>query len=416
MRTRIIPLLLGCFLIGSHIQAQAPERCGTVAMQDRLRVLYPEMETTAEFEEWMARKMEDALPTQRNVITLPVVVHVVHAGEPLGFTPNITDAQVISQINVLNQDFRRMAGTPGYNTHPDGADMEIQFELAQIDPQGNPTNGINRTNQNKPLWTMDEVDEDLKPNTIWDPERYLNIWSCRLEAGVLGFAQFPVGSGLDGINGDPTAETDGVVIGAKYFGTIDEDDGTFFLDGTYNMGRTLTHEMGHFLGLRHIWGDGGCAQDDFCTDTPDSDTSNTGCDVGHVSCGTADMIENYMDYTVDACMNIFTNDQKGRMHTVLANSPRRVELVTSTVPTQQPVLETLGFSLSPNPCDGQTTLRLDSNQSASVRIYNMAGQQVGSASANNGEARLDLRHLPKGVYLVKTFSEMGDAVGKVVVY
>ncbi|MFN7013926.1 MAG: choice-of-anchor J domain-containing protein, partial [Bacteroidia bacterium] len=99
----------------------------------------------------------------------------------------------------------------------------------------------------------------------------------------------------------------------------------------YDQGRTMTHEVGHMLGLRHIWGDGGCGVDDFCADTPESDAANYGCPTTHISCGTLDMVRNYMDYTDDSCMNIFTQNQKDRMLAVLMNSPRRDDLLTSTV-------------------------------------------------------------------------------------
>ncbi|MEO1713309.1 MAG: M43 family zinc metalloprotease, partial [Bacteroidota bacterium] len=166
-------------------------------------------------------------------------------------------------------------------------------------------------------------DSELKPATFWDPNRYFNIWTVNfggfIGRNLLGYAQFPSNSGLLGLEVDEgLAETDGVVVGYKYFGR-----GSFpELNETYNLGRTCTHEVGHWLGLRHIWGDGDCTVDDFCSDTPASDEPNYSCSP-HISCGTQDMIENYMDYTDDQCMNLFTQDQKDRMIQVLENSPRR---------------------------------------------------------------------------------------------
>lgn len=293
-----------------------------------------------EFENWLAPKVaalkakRAANPNQTNaVITIPVVVHVIHNGDAYGTGENIRDEQVLSQIQVMNEDFRRMLGTPGYNSHPDGADVEIEFCMAAVDPNGNPTNGIDRVNLGVASWNQSGVEGTLKPNTSWDPNSYLNVWTARFGGdlnGVLGYAQFPSSSGLAGMpaNGG-AAGTDGVIMAFNAFGSS-----TIYPAGSYaapyDKGRTTTHEVGHWLGLRHIWGDGACGVDDFCADTPESDASNGGCPSGHMSCGTVDMIENYMDYTNDTCMNIFTNDQKARMLTVMDVSPRRASLKTST--------------------------------------------------------------------------------------
>lgn len=324
------------------------ERCATEHMH-KYQQQHHNVASDDAFEEWMSRKIQDTNLSQREVITVPVVVHVIHNGEPIGTSPNLSDAQVISQINVLNQDFRRMMGTNGFNDHPNGADIEIEFCFAVIDPNGNPTNGINRQNLGSTGWGNNQIENNMKPNTIWDPEQYFNIWVCNFSnPDLLGYAQFPSASGLQGLSGG-AASTDGVVVGAPFFGSIEEDDGSFSLNGTYNLGRTLTHEIGHSFGLRHIWGDGDCDADDYCADTPDSDDSNGGCPTGTESCGSVDMIENYMDYTHDACMNIFTNDQKARMLTVMENSPRRANLKNSIVCNPPPL-----FSFSGQVVDATT--------------------------------------------------------------
>ena len=260
---------------------------------------------------------------------IPVIVHVVHNGEEVGTGANISEAQVQSQIAVLNEDFRKEEGSNGDNT--EGVDTQIEFYLATVDPEGNALAepGIHRFNGGLPIWPTGfatTVDSQLKPATIWDPTRYFNIWTVNFGGFVgrslLGYAQFPSDSGLPGLEEDEgSPETDGVVIGYKYFGSAEK--GSFpDLNQTYNLGRTCTHEVGHWLGLRHIWGDGGCLVDDFCEDTPSSDEPNYSC-LLHTSCGSVDMIENYMDYTDDQCMNMFTQDQKDRMMQVLLNSPRR---------------------------------------------------------------------------------------------
>jgi PKD repeat protein len=275
--------------------------------------------------------------TQAAIYTIPVVVHVIHNGEPVGTGPNITAAQVQSQIDVLNEDFRRKQGTPGFNNNPIGADIEIEFALALRGPDGTTLAepGIHRVNMGKASWDKQEdLENTLKPKTIWDPEKYLNIWTAKLggeKESSLGYAQFPIRSGLPGLDlsSYPTgANTDGVLLNYLVFGRGGNVAPQF-------TGRTATHEVGHYLGLRHIWGDdsGGCNTDDFVADTPKTGDKHYGCAKGEDSCTDPgkDMVENYMDYSDDACVNIFTQDQKTRMRTVLEKCPRRKELLTSTV-------------------------------------------------------------------------------------
>ncbi|OIQ21712.1 MAG: hypothetical protein BM557_02630 [Flavobacterium sp. MedPE-SWcel] len=325
------------------------KQCGSTEYEAFLQQENPKRATTEKFEQWIAPKV-NAIKAQRLagstlstnvVVTIPVVVHIIHNGDAIGTNENLAEEQILSQITVLNQDFRRMINTPGYNTNPVGADVEIEFCLAQRDPNGIASTGIIRYNLGSDgSWGMEDIENNLKPQTQWDPEQYLNIWVVNdMSTGfgeLLGYAQFPTNSGLDGIDGlgqTDTANTDGVVIGALYFGSSD-----IYPAGTYGQipgsdkGRTATHEIGHFLGLRHIWGDGNCSVDDFCADTPVSANANSGCNPGTDSCPASpglDMIENYMDYTYGTCQNVFTINQKDRILAVLQNSPRRSSLTTS---------------------------------------------------------------------------------------
>lgn len=252
-----------------------------------------------------------------NIITIPVVVHVVHNGEPIGTGPNISDAQVMSQIAVLNEDFRRLnADTTNTPAMFDSvaADVGIEFCLATLSPSGMPTNGINRVNGGQNGWSTNQINGTLKPQTIWNRNHYLNMWSVKFSSNsLLGYAQFPGGN----------AQTDGVVINYRNFGRYPANP----ISGNYDLGRTATHEVGHWLNLRHIWGDGPCGQDDFVQDTPESDASNSGCPTSHVSCSTIDMVQNYMDYTYDNCMNLFTEGQASRMRASITAS--RNTLLTS---------------------------------------------------------------------------------------
>jgi hypothetical protein len=333
--------------------------------------------TDEQFEEWLRAEIH-AMKMSRSytgVIRIPVVVHVVHNGDAYGTGENITDEQVLSQIEVLNEDFRRMFGTPGYNTHPDGADTEIEFVMAKRAPDGSPTNGINRHDGGVASWSTAAIESTLKPTTIWDPTQYMNMWTVRFTStSLLGYAQFPDGSGLAGMPcSGGSASTDGLVMGYQFFGSSDKGTG-FALSAPFDKGRTATHEIGHGLGLRHIWGDGGCAADDFCTDTPFASAANYGCSA-NTSCGSADMIENYMDYTDDECMNIFTLEQKERMRAVLLSSDRRLSLLNSpALLDPEPDNVAIDAIISPanELCSGGTT-------TPQIRLKNLGSNTLTSA-------------------------------------
>lgn len=245
-----------------------------------------------------------------DIITIPVVVHVIYSNT----NENISSAQIQSQIDVLNEDFRR-TNNDANNIWPQAADTQIEFCLATIDPNGNTSEGITRKASTRTSWGTNDAMKKSAQGGIdpWDTSQYLNFWVCNIGGGILGYAQFPGGS----------SATDGVVNSPQYFGR------TGTATAPFNLGRTATHEVGHFLNLRHIWGDGGCGIDDFVADTPESDASNGGCVTTHVSCGSLDMVQNYMDYSNDACMNLFTQGQKSRMRSVLEQGGSRRSLALS---------------------------------------------------------------------------------------
>ncbi len=204
------------------------------------------------------------------------------------------------------------------------ADSEFEFCMATVDPSGNPTNGITRTQTST---TSFSTNNNVKFNATgghdaWPAGQYLNVWVCDLTGGLLGYAQFP--------GGNPA--TDGVVCDYLYFGTI----GT--ATPPFHLGRTATHEIGHWLNLRHIWGDGGCSVDDFVSDTPLAGAPNyTGAPCtfpGPNSCNTGsgdqpDMFQNYMDYSDDVCMNLYTLGQKARMRALFDSGGARQSILTS---------------------------------------------------------------------------------------
>lgn len=251
----------------------------------------------------------------RALVTIPVVVHVIYNST----TSNISDAQILSQITVLNQDFRKTnpdaSLTPSIFT---AADPNIEFCLATVDPSGNATTGITRTSSTVASFSTNDAMKYTSSGgkDAWDRSKYLNLWVCTLSGGILGYAQFPGG----------TAATDGVVIDYRYFGT------TGTATAPFNKGRTATHEVGHWLNLRHIWGDANCGSD-LVTDTPTHNTANYGCPAyPHNSTCTGTPVEmtmNYMDYTDDACMYMFSAGQVTRMQALFATGGTRASLMTS---------------------------------------------------------------------------------------
>lgn len=256
---------------------------------------------------------------ERAVVTIPVVVHVVYFNS----AQNISDAEIASQIQVLNDDFRRL-NADAVNTPAAwqgiAADCEVNFCMATQDPSGNSTTGIVRVQTTvNGFSTNDNVKfASSGGSNIWDRNKYLNLWVCNLSGGLLGYAQFPGGP----------ASTDGVVCDYAYFGTIGSA-------APFNKGRTATHEVGHWLNCYHIWGDDGtsCSGTDQVADTPNQADENYGCPTfPAVSCSNGpngDMFMNYMDYTDDACMNVFTAGQKARMQSLFATGGARVSLTTS---------------------------------------------------------------------------------------
>ena len=299
--------------------AQGLRNCSTMHNLERLEMLDPSVRTNMEAVERFTNDYVTSHPagSSRVVVSIPVVVHVIYNNS----TQNISDAQINSQLTILNNDFRKLnadrTAVPSVFTSL-AADCEINFCLAQRTPSGTATTGIVRVSTT----TTSFIDDDRMKSSstggdnAWDATRYLNIWVCNLGGGLLGYAQFPGGA----------ASTDGVVVNYTAFGNI----GT--ATSPFNLGRTATHEVGHWLNLRHIWGDATCGSD-LVTDTPTQSTSNFGCPAfPHVTCSNGpngDLWMNYMDYTDDRCMYMFTTGQKTRMQALFASGGARAGLATS---------------------------------------------------------------------------------------
>ncbi|MFO0506507.1 MAG: M43 family zinc metalloprotease, partial [Chryseotalea sp.] len=298
MQRFFVCLFLCCSCLTSSITiSQAQDKCGTVPYMQHLYKKHAV--DPLQVEKWL-EKRKQTLSTQNNqkqnsTYKIPVVVHVIHNGEPIGTGVNISDEQIISQINVLNKDFRR-ENTDATNTptlfQPVASGMGIEFILARQDPDGILSDGIVRKKGSRSIWSFSS-EADLKAVCFWPSEDYLNIWVTNLSGTLLGYAQFPFTT-LPGLEGEPNiAATDGVVIDYEVFGS--DDDGPFFLDPQFNKGRTVTHEVGHFFGLRHIWGDDkssldNCIGSDFVDDTPNQAIDTGGCPTHpQVSCGQTNM-------------------------------------------------------------------------------------------------------------------------------
>jgi PKD repeat protein len=401
---KILTILAFAFLFYSNLDAKQPStapkrRCGSDA---------PSVESEIRFQEKIQQFLAQQNSGNRLLAnyTIPVVVHVVYWNA----AENISAAQVNSQLDILNADY---AGTGlNVNTCPAAfqsliSNTNITFCKAAIKPNGTAMSevGIDRINAQTAGftnpgtgagsgWVKSYIDGTIKPATIWDPTKYMNVWVLPLEDGLLGYATFPTGTGLTGITGNGTATTDGVVIGYLYYGNT----GTATASAPYNKGRTATHEVGHWLGLRHISGDSECGSD-FCADTPpqrgnagDGQGLNYGCPTfpnQPNSCtGTGangELFQDFMDYTDDACMFLFTPDQRTRIQTAMANGTYRAPLAVSNVCTVTPTAPVANFSADRvSVCPGSIVKFTDLSSGAPTSwSWSFAGGTPATSTAQN---------------------------------
>ncbi|WP_185816782.1 M43 family zinc metalloprotease [Hymenobacter metallilatus] len=325
------------------------------------------------------------------VVNIPVVVHVLYNTA----AQNASDAQVQAQINVLNQDFAKL--NSDINKVPAAfaglaANTNIQFVLAKRTPTGAATTGIIHKSTKVSSWSSNDAVKNSKRggDDAWDTSKYLNIWVCNLGQGLLGYAQFPGGA----------ASTDGVVI---LYSSLPGGS-----SAPYDKGRTATHEVGHWLNLRHIWGDASCGND-LVSDTPTQQTSNYGCpSFPKVTCSNGpngDMFMNYMDYTDDACMYMFSNGQSARMNALFAAGGARASLLTSngaTAPLLAGTVTMESMKLYPNPATDQLTIRTAMDTPASnwtAKVYDLRGFEMKQARTS-ANGTLDVTNLPAGYYQV----------------
>lgn len=310
--------------------AQSVHYCPSDAMNDTLLNNNPAFSRSFMYMEQVLHQQQllDEAERTDDLYVLPVVVHVIHIGEPYGTGSNITDEQIASAIEALNEDFRKL---PGTNGDGDGVDVNIEFCLAARDPNGNPTNGIVRVNGSSVTnyATMGieasggngATEESVKALSTWPRASYVNIWVVNeIEnndggSGIQGYAYFPINNPIDGI-----------VILFNAFGTIGN------LKSYTNMNRVITHEVGHYLGLYHTFnGTSSCSPESNCNTQGDRvcDTPLTiqASSCASPACSGTQQVENYMDYTPQTCQDMFTAGQKLRMRTTLET--QRTSMITS---------------------------------------------------------------------------------------
>ena len=331
----------------------------------------------------------------KSIKRIPIVVHVIWSLN----SNNISESQIESQIKVFNEDFRRKnsdaINTPAVFKNL-AADCEIEFCLAKIDPQGNNTNGITRKYSNKAVFSLelDDAKYDSKGGVnAWDTKRYLNIWIVPAlvdgQYQIAGYSQMPGGN----------ESTDGVVIAHSFFGT----NGS--VHSPYHKGRTAVHEIGHWLGLVHIWGDdsGECWGSDNVGDTPNQANYNIGCPTHpSPSCDNkGDMFMNYMDYSDDDCMNMFTEGQKKRMQAVLDNIRTEVFNNINCGLYNYIQQEKINVKVFPNPATEELVISSEKEFDV-IEIYNISGELVFSEeSSRKNTSNLNLSSLSRGIYILK---------------
>lgn len=316
-------------------------------------------------------------PEVRTPVILPVVVHIVYASDK----ENISDAQVLSQIDILNRDFS--GNTPGQyrisNTFRDRvAAPGWQFCLAAADPEGNPSNGIVRVNTSEKAIanpaTLERGLRKIKHSALggsdaWDTDRFINIWvGSTGEDVVIGDATFP-GTAKDG--------EDGVMIDYRVFGGL----GTSLEFDPFHFGKTLTHELGHYFNLAHLSGNGGCNEDDGVEDTPMQGKEYFECPTGPVSsCGSEDMVQNFLSLASDPCLLFFTKGQVERLEDALYNY--RSDLLDQGTFCYTPGLPDTGLddqiSIISSPSTRQVIIQLKgyTDEPVNIKLYDLSGKLV----------------------------------------
>ncbi|MEO6731008.1 MAG: M43 family zinc metalloprotease [Ferruginibacter sp.] len=413
------------FLFLSTLTTQGQRICGATAYKEAMLKADPSLtEVFTKIENQIIATVNNKNVALRDtssneIIFIPVVIHLLYKNA----AENISDAQIKSQLDVLNKDFNMLnsdrANTPQAFKGLAG-DAKIQFCLARVDTEGRSTSGIDRKYTNQDLFTTDDEMKMVNKGgaASWDSKRYLNIWVCRLSSRSLGYATPP----------GAAADVDGIVMAYDVFGT------TGTLRAPFNKGRTATHEVAHWLGLIHIWGDASCG-DDHVADTPPQQSYNFGCPtfpkVSNCSKdNNGDMFMNFMDFSDDACMNMFTKGQVKRMRALFAQGNLRNSFLSSSacdslvseaaplpaLPVSEEVVKLPAVSLAslkvyPNPVNGVTTIECKGATeltAKTLRIFNGLGINIFTTRLIRERTTINLSNLKPGIYI----AQIGDGQDK----
>ncbi len=413
MKKALLLLSVG-FTFGLHAQMHKCYSKEAITYQNNLTPGYAEA-VNQQFE--IAKQWSLENGPKRSLYTIPVVFHVVYN------TPeeNIPDSVIMDQLVRLNEDYARLnADTSNMRAEfmPVAGATQIQFVLAGIDPQGNPTSGITRTSSATTSFGSfgalfgDFTDLEKVKSTAngghdaWDQAHYLNIWICDMSiAGqpfLLGYATPPAGLPNWPVGSTPAGLGDGVVL--QYQAVGSNNPNSLGIANYDVLGRTAVHEVGHYLGLRHIWGDGDCTMDDGINDTPDAtDASQQDCDLNKNTCNADvdghgdlhDMVENFMDYSAETCQNSFTDQQAGLMHGVLEN--QRYDLVHNNPAGLKEL--TVNVSCFPNPVNELLTVVSDQSIET-VEVIDLNGKMLLQTAVNGTKTTLALQAFEAGMYTV----------------
>ncbi|HAW19228.1 MAG TPA: zinc metalloprotease [Flavobacteriales bacterium] len=387
-------LLIILSFLASHLYGQEP--CATMMRSNDLESRSESYHAGMEEMRNMASQFEAGVLNANlrgtDEMVIPVVVHVVYRED----VNNISMEQINSQIEALNRDFSWSQSDKDKipSVWRDlGKNSGLIFKLADKDPDGNFTNGVTRTKTN--VENIGDTNAYYRTSRggidPWVQSHYINIWVCEIGNNTLGYTYLPSTS---------AEPNDGIVMAPRAFGMI----GT--ATPPYDKGRTLVHEMGHYFGLRHLWGteEGECTNTDYMNDTPWQNEANFGCpNFPTVSCPSeddGDMFMNFMDYTRDTCALFFTTNQVEFMQLVLLTS--KVTLTHSEAVTGLAEQGRAEFNVFPNPASNIVTINFTGVESNAYSLINALGQIESIGKLNQGLNQIDVHELKAGVYLLKT--------------
>jgi hypothetical protein len=389
MKAAVLFFFLGNFTLCVHAQKE----CASHEYQQQSI-----SKTNADaIERFIARASAESRETG-SLIRIPVVIHNLYHYQ----NEKVSEQQIQKQLDILNACYRRRnadtVNTPSV-FKPFAADVEIEFALARSDVRRAATTGIIRKYTPVIAWGADDKMKFSSEmgDDAWDSRYYLNIWVCNLDR-FAGYASFP---GAD-------AAVDGIVLDIEALAGSSNN--------SYSAGKTAVHEVGHWLGLKHLWGDELCG-DDKVDDTPRQASYTPGCPKTiRITCGNGpygDMYMNYMDFTSDACVNMFTLGQKTRMRSLFsANGPRALLLESKGLNSplilssqlEEPDPTWLHSRLYPNPANAEITLDLSYDErwiGQTIRIFDITGQPVMNLKINSKASKLDISSLKPGIYFLQ---------------